>query len=54
MPPNARHMARSRPLARKARAWTRQTSVVARYKIDEDTHTVIVPDISHRLDTYGT
>lgn len=25
-----------------------------RYKIDEDTHTVIVLDISHRSDAYGT
>lgn len=25
-----------------------------RYKIDEDTHTVIVLDISHRSDVYGT
>jgi mRNA-degrading endonuclease RelE of RelBE toxin-antitoxin system len=25
-----------------------------RYRIDEDTHTVIVLDISHRSDTYST
>jgi mRNA interferase RelE/StbE len=25
-----------------------------RYRIDEDTHTVIVLDISHRSDSYGT
>lgn len=25
-----------------------------RYRIDEDTHTVVVLDISHRSDTYGT
>jgi mRNA-degrading endonuclease RelE of RelBE toxin-antitoxin system len=25
-----------------------------RYRIDQDTHTVIVRDISHRPDTYGT
>lgn len=25
-----------------------------RYRIDEDTHTVVVLDVSHRSDTYGT
>lgn len=25
-----------------------------RYRVDEDTHTVIVFDVSHRSDTYGT
>jgi mRNA interferase RelE/StbE len=34
--------------ARRGRDWR------VRYQIAEDTHTVIVLDISHRSDTYGT
>ena len=34
--------------ARRGRDWR------VRYRIAEDTHTVIVLDISHRSDTYGT
>jgi mRNA interferase RelE/StbE len=34
--------------ARRGRDWR------VRYRIDEQTHTVIVLDISHRSETYGT